>query len=48
MTINKTEEFLYFQNKAKHYDTIKNMKSSVNDKLEKRYMKTLSLSQKPG
>lgn len=28
-TIKKTEQFLYFQSKAKHYDNIKHIKPSV-------------------
>lgn len=33
MSINKSEEFVYFQNKAKHYDNIKKAKPAVKDKL---------------
>lgn len=33
MSINKCEDFLYFQNKAKHYQNIKNAKPMVKDHL---------------
>ncbi len=41
-SVNKSEEFLYFQNKARHYDNIKKSKPSVSDKLEYTYLKTIN------
>ncbi len=31
MAINRSERFIYFQNKAKHYNNIKNMRPAVDD-----------------
>ena len=42
MSINKSEQFLYFQNKAKHYDNIKKAKPTVRDHLQKSYRHTIS------
>lgn len=44
MAINKSEEFLYFQNKAKHYESIRKAKPHVNDQLEKQYRHTIDHS----
>ena len=41
MNIKKTEEFVYFQNKARHYANLKNMKSTVKSKRHSRQYSTL-------
>ena len=46
MSINKSEEFIYFQNKARHYQNIRKMKPHVNDHLEKSYRHTINHSPK--
>lgn len=44
MSINKSEDFVYFQNKAHHYHNIRNAKPHVNDHLDKSYRNTINHS----
>lgn len=37
MNLKKTEEFVYFQNKARHYANLRNMKPAVKTHREGRY-----------
>lgn len=44
MSINRSEQFLYFQNKSKHYDNINKVKATVDDKLSKSLRNTIDHS----
>ena len=44
MSINKSEEFVYFQNKAKHYQNIRNARPHIKDHLDKSYRNTINHS----
>lgn len=47
MSIEKTEEFIYFQNKAKHYDNIRKIKPTVDDQLSKSMRNTMDHTSPP-
>lgn len=44
MSINRSEEFVYFQNKTKHYDNVKKARATVDDKLSKSLRHTIDHS----
>lgn len=44
MSIERTEQFIYFQNKAKHYDNIRKIKPKIDDKLSKSMRNTIDYS----
>ncbi len=44
MSINRSEQFVYFQNKSKHYDNINKVKATVDDKLSKSLRNTIDHS----
>jgi hypothetical protein len=47
MSIERTEEFIYFQNKAKHYDNIRKIKPKVDDQLSKSMRNTMDHTSPP-